>query len=487
MQYINTMPDEPKTVDTTRPFLGRIDQYCTKHGLMHSGDTVVVAVSGGIDSIVLLDVLNHQAGLNGLKIHIAHLDHGLRGDESKADAEFVQTLAKSHGLPFHTQTRDCAAIAKTRKISIEQAARDERRTFLTNIAETLEAQRIATGHHLDDQAETIFLRLMRGTGTAGLAGIRPLKDGVWIRPLLGQHRAQIEAYARSRYLQWRTDRTNLDPGIPRNRVRHQLIPILKSDYGGHVPAAIARAAEILREDDNLLYEITIDASKTVICAHSDRKIALDGPRFFGYHVAVQRRLTRTFLTQLGLDPKRITLDMIDRVLADLHLGRNEIQISDSLTASSSGRLIILGTSVPEFEHKIELGFNRIEPIEASLNVEQVEASAFPSEFADVSLFETWFDRSTVPEGLVIRTIKAGDRICPFGGGKVKVSDLLINRKVPRAIRDEIPVLANQEEVFWIVGIRSSEKNRISKKCKQATRFRFDGNWKHLYKAFEEHS
>jgi tRNA(Ile)-lysidine synthase len=487
MKYIKSMPDEPKAVDTTTPFLARIDRYSAKHGLMHSGDTVVVAVSGGMDSIVLLDVLSHQAGLNGLKIHIAHLDHDLRGDESKADAVFVQTLAKSHGLPFHTQTIDCTAIAKTHKISIEQAARDERRTFLTNIAKTVGAQRIATGHHLDDQAETILLRLMRGTGTAGLAGIRPLKDGVWIRPLLGQRRDQIEAYARSRHLQWRTDRTNLDARIPRNRVRHQLIPILKSDYGGHVPAAIARATEILREDDNLLDEITLDASKTVICAHSDRKIALDGPRYFGYHVAVQRRLTRTFLTQLGLDPKRITLDLIDRILADLQLGRSGIQISDNLTASSSGRLIILGTSVPEFEHKIELGFNRIEPIKSSVNVEHVEASAFPSEFADVSRFETWFDRSAVPEGLVLRTIRTGDRICPFGGGTVKVSDLLINRKVPRGLRDEIPVLANQAEVFWVVGIRASEKSRISKKCKQATRFQFDGNWKHLYKAFEEPS
>ena len=147
----------------------------------------------------------------------------------------------------------------------------------------------------------------------------------------------------------------------------------------------------------------------------------------------------------------------------------------------------MGTTVPEFEHKIELGVNRIEPIEASLHVELVEASAFPSEFADVSRFETWFDRSVVPDDLVIRTIRTGDRICPFGGGTVKVSDLLINRKIPRALRDEIPVLANQDEVFWVVGIRASEKSRISKECKRATRFQFDGNWKHLHRALEEQS
>jgi tRNA(Ile)-lysidine synthase len=469
-----------------KSLLTKVSDYCVSEGLLARGDTIVAAVSGGLDSAVLLDILCRLAVEWDLRLHIAHLNHGLRGDASEQDAAFVETLGRVNSLTFHGWKVDCRQSAALQQCSLEEACRKERFKFLQDVTRSVGADKIATGHHADDQAETVLMRLLRGSGTTGLAGIRPIA-GTRIRPLLTVDRNQIEAYAHTRNLKWRVDASNIDLGIHRNRIRHQLIPILKSDYGSRVPEAIARAGEILQADDDLLESIALDASKTVICARSSRKIALDGSAFFGYHVSVQRRVIRAVLTQLGFSPRRVEFRLINRLLAGLASQQSKIQVASELIASYTGRLIILGTSASGFEHEIHAGQNRVTSIDANLDVEEIAHTAFPASFADVSPFEIWFDCEAVPENLVLRTIRTGDRMRPFGsGGSAKVSDILINRKVPRLIRDEVPVLANQDQVFWIVGIRASETSRISPASKQAVRFRFDGSWRTFYAAFKEY-
>jgi tRNA(Ile)-lysidine synthase len=477
---------KPESLDMSA-LIDRISRDCVSHSLLSEGETILLAVSGGVDSIVLLEVMTELSEKWQLELHVAHLDHGLRGEDSAEDARFVETQARTRRLTFHGGRVDCNLSAIAQKCSVEVAARNERIAFLNDVAAKICAQKIATGHHADDQAETVLIRLLRGSGTTGLAGIRPMAQKKWIRPLLKVDRSEIETYAGKNNLSWRNDSTNNDIRIHRNRIRHQLIPILKSDYGARVPEAISRAAEILQADDDLLESIALDASKTVICARSTRKIALDGARFFGYHVAVQRRLLRVVLTQLGFSPKRVEFRLINRILSELESGQRKIQVASDLTASFTGRLIILGTSVSPFEHSIQTGENRISSIDAQLTVDELDQSAYPDSFAEVSPFEIWFDRKVVPQNLTLRTIRSGDRIHPFGAaGSSKVSDILINRKLPRLIRDEIPVLANRDEVYWVVGIRTSETSRISTVSKRATRFRFDGSWKRFYTAFQEH-
>ncbi|MEE2752805.1 MAG: tRNA lysidine(34) synthetase TilS [Candidatus Latescibacterota bacterium] len=467
--------------------IDRIATHCASHSLLLRGETVLIAVSGGVDSIALLDILCKLAKDWDLTLHVAHLNHRLRGEASAKDADFVGTEAARRRLTFHRSDVDCNQVAIDQKCSIEVAARKARIAYLNDLSARIGAQKIATGHHADDQAETVLIRLLRGSGTTGLSGIRPTKDKKWIRPLLKVDRSEIEVYAHKNNLIWRSDASNSDIRIHRNRIRHQLIPILKSNYGSRVPEAIARAAEILQADDDLLESIALGASKTVICAHSCRKIALDEARFFGYHVAIQRRLLRVVLIQLGLDPKRIEFRLINRILTELESGQNNVQITAGLTASLRGRLIILGMSASPFEHGIHTGENKIESIDARLTVDELDHSAFPDNFAEVSSFEIWFDRRAVPRNLTLRTIRPGDKIHPFGlRGSSKISDLLINKKLPRLIRDEIPVLANRDEVYWIVGIRTSEASRINATTKQATRFQFDGSWKRFYTAFERH-
>ncbi len=478
----------PSGQNTRESFQGHIQAYVDRKGLLTPGETVIVAVSGGMDSVVLLDVLRSLAADRDLQIHVAHLNHGLRSEDSDSDENFVEHLAQDLGLPFHTRRTDCGEIADRTRRSVEVAARDERRAFLGAVATEIGATKIATGHHSDDQAETMLLRLLRGTGTTGLGGIRSRKDSAWIRPFLTVTRDEIEAYADRSGLDWRIDSTNFNVDIPRNRVRHQLLPVLRSDYGPHVAEVLSRTAEIVESDDDLLESITLDASKTVICAHSHRKIALDEACFFGYHVAVQRRLIRGLLTRLGLDPRKIEFRLIDRLLTRFGRGPGTMEVSPNMTACSTGRLILLGTNAPCFEEQIEPGPNRIESIDAELRVDNVSRPDFPENLAETSPYELWFDRWCLPQDLILRKARPGDRIRPFGSaGSTKVSDVLIDRKVPCLIRDEIPVLADRDEVLWIVGIRASEKSRILESSNQAVRFQFSGCWRQFYSAMQRYT
>jgi tRNA(Ile)-lysidine synthase len=463
-------------------------EWMERHDMVAEGKPVVIGVSGGMDSIALLDVLSSLGDQLRLDLHIAHLNHGLRGHDSDEDARWVEQIANERGLPYHTRTVDCRAISRQTGQTIEETSRDQRQLFMTEVAEKTGAARIATAHHRDDQAETVLLRLLRGTGTTGLAGIRPVRDDRWIRPFLNVTRQQIEEYARFRDLSWRVDQSNFDLTIPRNRIRHDLLPLLEQDYRTGASEALARAAEILQADDELLDTITLDASKTVICADSERKIALDGARFFGYHVAVQRRLIRHFLSLAGLDPRRVSYGLIDRLVTRFSQGPGTVQVSSDLTASYTGRLILLGAKAPAFEEHIGFGSNTIQAIDAHLDVDDVLRPEYPTRFTAITPFEAWFDSGLLPKNLVLRTIRPGDRIRPFGlNGSAKVSDVLIDRKVPRLLRDEVPVLAGPDEVFWIVGVRASETTRIPKSSNNAVRFRFNGSWRRLYSATQQHT
>ena len=460
----------------------RVRLYVEREHLLDDDPTLVVAVSGGVDSVAMLDVL---VSFGSLDLHVAHVDHGIRPKDSEADAEFVEHLAGEIGLPFHGHRADCPSIARDQGLSLEEAGRKVRRTFLRSVAKRTGANRVATGHHRNDQAETVLLRLLRGSSATGLSGIRPISEDFWIRPFLTLNRIDIEVYAQDRGLSWRRDWTNQDTSIPRNRIRNILLPILKADFGPHVLEALNRTADLLRSDDELLESIALDASKTAICARSDRKIALDGPKFFGYHVAVQRRLIRWILPKLGLDPRRIEFSLIDRILTRMEQGRGTLQVTTDLTACNTGRLVLLGVTAPVFEEHITLGVNRIPSIKANLTVEGVQRAGFPPRFSELPPYEIWFDHSALPKNLILRTTRPGDRIRPFGfSGSQKVSDILIDRKLPRLLRDEVPVLADRDEILWIIGIRSSERSRIEESATRAVRFNFEGSWRRLHDALQ---
>ena len=263
-------------------------------GLVRAGERVGVAVSGGADSVALLQLLLELRQELGIVLAVAHFDHQIRGKQSRGDAEFVEALGKKHGLEVLGSVRDTPSYARDHKLTLEEAARDLRYNCFESLLDSKQLDKIATGHTLDDQAETVLMRLLRGAGTRGLAGILPQirgtneSEGVIMRPLLPFQRAQFRTYLRSIRQDWREDKSNLDTRHFRNRVRHKLLPLLERDFNPRIKELLAHTAEIARVEDEFWYA-------QVIRAHHERiyNIAsgcIDVEALLRQPTALQRRL-----------------------------------------------------------------------------------------------------------------------------------------------------------------------------------------------------
>ena len=282
--------------------------------------SIVVAVSGGVDSIVLLDVLD---GL-GYQLHVVHLDHALRLD-SAADSRFVVDEAKRRGLPYSVERRDVGAYAQTEGLSLEEAGRRQRYAFLDQVADRIGAEFIALGHHADDQAETVILRLLRGSGATGLGGMEIVREGRYLRPLLRVRRAEIEEYERQRGLRYREDPSNRDPRFLRNRVRGELMPLLKS-YNSNIAEVLNRTAALLKAEDDLLAELTQEALDTVICERCNDKLTLDSTRLLAYHIAIQRRVLRAALQGLAAADGPFDFARVEQVRGWIGAGDKRLRV-----------------------------------------------------------------------------------------------------------------------------------------------------------------
>ncbi len=234
-------------MDKERAFLSRIRSFSARHGMFSPGMKIVVGVSGGADSVGLLQVLRQLAPEYGLQLHVVHLNHMLR-PEAADDAAFVRQLAHRLGLPATIGCARVGAIARRLRTGTEDAGRLARYWLLETVADRIGAQRIALGHHAGDQVETVLCNIMRGAGPGGLAGIPPRRGRV-VRPLLCASKEEIAAYCRAAGLEWRTDASNLSPEFLRNRIRHRLLPLLQKEFNPRLDQAILRLAEIMGEEN----------------------------------------------------------------------------------------------------------------------------------------------------------------------------------------------------------------------------------------------
>lgn len=430
---------------------------------MRAGDGVVVAVSGGVDSMVLLDALVRLAGPLGLRLCVAHLDHGMRPG-SAADAEFVAAAAAAHGLECRRGKADVPALARREKRSPEEAARHARYAFLEKVRDETGSRWIALGHHAGDQAETVLLHLLRGAGTGGLGAMAPVGAGGCVRPLLAQGREEIEAYARQRALAFRTDETNQDLAVPRNRIRHELLPLLAAGYNPEVSQALCRAADILREECAALEEIARTALETVSCERRRDLVVLAAPQIVRYHIAVQRHLLRSALVVLSPGEEPISfahLGSLTRLLdrgdgGPLSLGRGiDAQVAD-------GRLILRRGTPPDFVRPIAVP-GRTEIGERCLVV--VARLISPASFGQLRpALGGWraaFDADVAGPHLALRSGREGDRLQPLGmEGRKKVSDLFVDAKIPRLLRPEHPVVTRGQEILWVAGVRTAHAYRV---------------------------
>ncbi|HID06364.1 MAG TPA: tRNA lysidine(34) synthetase TilS, partial [Armatimonadetes bacterium] len=313
-------------------------------GMLDDGDGIIVAVSGGPDSVTLLHVLYELSRRCNYRLHVAHLNHKLRGDDADADATFVEQLAQTFGLPCTVKVVDVRAVAKERKMSIEQAGRAMRYEFLRELASEYNYRRIALGHTADDVLETVILNLFRGTGLDGLLGIPPVSDDIFIRPLILCRRAETHLYCKVRRLPTRIDVTNFDTRIRRNWVRLELLPQVREHISLKADTAVLRLVELLRADSALLHELTERAWKDVVIQITDTNVWLDRERFLQLPLAIQRRIIRKAWQRMQGETFVLTMEHIDRAIDLIHRHKHDAMLTmpEQFTLELANGKIYLG-------------------------------------------------------------------------------------------------------------------------------------------------
>jgi len=431
------------------------------------GEKVVVAVSGGMDSMVLLDIVDRLREALDIQLHVAHFDHQLR-PESAADSRFVAAAARRRDLPCTQGCEDVGQHARQRCLSLEAAARRLRYQFLDQVAQEVGAGKIVLGHHADDQAETVLLRLVRGSGARGLGAMEVMREGRYLRPLLGFERRTLEAYAAAAGIEFREDASNRDLRFLRNRVRHELIPQLQQ-YNPSVVEALNRTATVLRDEDDFLEGIAREAAEAAIgepvaCWGAARKIILDASRFLGYHIAVQRRVIRTLVQGLSTREGPFDFEHVEKVLECARQPDSGLRpIAAGLGAQRRGERLILGRmNAPRVAAEMDIpGEIRVPERRLSLRARLVPASCFAALKPELGGVRAAFDAARVGEKLLLRSPRPGDRFQPLGmEGHKKLSDFLIDLKWPRILRDEVLLLIRGDEIVWVVGLRPGHPFRV---------------------------
>ncbi|MGA1197783.1 MAG: tRNA lysidine(34) synthetase TilS [Candidatus Latescibacterota bacterium] len=440
---------------------------------------VLIAVSGGPDSICLLHVLHALRTDLPFDIHIAHLNHQLR-PEAQTDADFVVQTANNLAVPITLGTANIRILAKKEKRSIEDAARQARRRFLLETAHHVGATRIALGHTENDQAETILFRLLRGTSLTGLSGIRPKTDNLWIRPLLETTRTQVETFVAHHKISFVQDASNTDLRYARNKIRHQLIPHIKTHYTPQIASALTRLGTLAQDDDNLLQSLSENAFQKATLYSANRKIILDVKQIFGYHISLRRRLLKKALFELGISENAVTFVTMGRLLEGLNQNHTRIQISADISAHHVNGLFILAKPTSPFQVPICLLGNTPFPIQNARILAKRQSATNTLQVKPNDAYSVFFDADQLPSSLYIRQVQAGDRFQPFGfSGTQKVNKLLVEHKIPHPLRSEVPVLVGDNQILWVLGLRRSNHAPITPKTKHIQKLMFEGGWQRL--------
>ncbi len=417
--------------------------------LIEEGEHILLAYSGGPDSTCLLGLLLHLRQEMPFHLTLAHLNHGLR-KRAAEDENFVRQMARRFSLPLIVNHENVRAYARRRGLNLEEAGRELRYAFLERTRKRVQADKIATGHTMDDQAETFLLRLLRGSGPRGLAGISPLREGKIIRPLIKIRRRQVLDFLRQQDLSFRVDESNLDCRLLRNRVRLELIPFLEKKFASSIVQHLATAADILREEEDYLAGLEEEAAKKVI--HQQGKAwLLDLEALSQLHPALARRLVRRFLVQLRGDLREINFPEVEAILClqpnqEIHLRRkiklvrlgHNLMEKKTLQSWRHYRLLWDGQGTVEIPG---LGFRFAGRMTVAKELPPYDDTKRACLRADELRFP-----------LLLRPRQPGDRYQPYGArGLEKVKDVMNRRHIPAFYRPFLPVFLSGEQVIWIPG------------------------------------
>ncbi len=459
--------------------------------LVKRDDTIVVGVSGGPDSMALLHMLLalNQTMDWELKLHAAHLNHGLRADEGEKDAAFVQAAADSLSLPCTIDTRDIAAISKSQGVGIEEAGRIERYAFAERVCLKIGAKTVALGHHADDNAETILHRIIRGTGLRGLAGIpvcRPLTPESEIRivrPLLRMSRQTLVNYLADQGIAYREDRTNERNEPTRNRIRNVVLPLLESDVNPQVRDALARLGEQAQWMEEYLRDTVQRTLNTLLISRTDQTLSLNVDGLARKSRVIQTEIVRAAYRSFGLGEQSLAFSHLTAALdliSDSSSGKR-LQLPGGMVVEKRYHLLIFSVPTDEpreliaSEVAIHLPGRTLLPVrrlEIQCHISDVVASEIPRLRRSAEKLNEYVDLESIHPPLVVRTRKPGDRFLPLGApGSKKLSDFLIDAKVDPQERDRIAVLCDQLGPIWIIGHRIDDRVKMTALTKRVLQLR----------------
>lgn len=460
------------------------------HSLLPPGSRLLVAVSGGADSVALLQQLHDFRREHRWHLTVAHLNHGIRGMSAGQDARFVTAMAQRLRVSCVVGKTRVPALAKRRGISLEMAAREARYAFLTRTARKVKANIIVTAHTADDQVETILLKLLRGAGRGGLSGIAGQSQvgGIpLVRPLLGVARVDIEASLRARNIEWREDESNRDTTFLRNRIRHELIPVLERDFNPRVREVLLRSREVLQAEDEWMDDLAMaileDCTGKMVMAGQE----LSAERLGQHPLAARRRVIRLWLVRQGIPEAILDFDGVRRIDAALVRGQgsetielaagwrvqreyDRLKVMSPTAAGHRGgqnprrfRVKVPGTTVVA-----ELGVQITVTQAPGLVRDRGQGVGVLPACASLNA-GTWAGRS-----LWIRLHREGDRIAPYGmTGNRKIQDILVDAKIPRMNRPAVVVLDCDGSVIWLPGYRIARDWAVENRAEQNLQIRVE--------------
>jgi len=457
----------------------RVKRTIDRYRLLEKGDRLIVGVSAGVDSMVLLHLLNACRETFHLSLIVAHVNHGFRPEESEREAELVQKESARLRLPFEYGTFDVREFQRLGGLSPQDAARRIRFHFFYDLQKKHQAQKVALGHHADDQAETVLLRLIRGSGLQGLKGMLPIREGKVIRPLLEVWKEEIESFAVEKGIPFLRDSSNLKKDYLRNRIRLSLIPFIEGEYQPHFKETLLRTSTILREENDYIERGAEEAYQKIIHEAKDT-LSFKFSEYQSLHQAIQWRVIKKIVERI-LDGGRVFEDRgegeVHKICQKLRLSSPSffLELARGFWVEKRYDVVLLGKGGAKLSPPFEVdllcpGRTFVEEVGKEVMIEETGRDQLGdySTPPDTALM----DYECLRFPLKIRNFRPGDRFCPLGvKGTQKLKDFFIDHKVPNFERPRVPLLISEERIAWVVGYRIDDRVKVTEGTRKILKIR----------------
>ena len=459
-------------------FIKKVRKTLKKYNMLSAKERVLVGVSGGPDSVALLHALYRLKEDFGIEIFIGHLNHMFRPKDSNKAENFVKNLAEELGLPFTSKRVNVPQYMKDEKLSAQEAAREVRYCFFIEEAKKSRVAKIAKGHNADDQAETVLMRIIKGSGSRGLGGIPPVRDNKFIRPLIETTREEINDFLKENNLDSILDPSNKETIYLRNQIRIELIPALQKEYNPKIKEELVHLSAIMRDEEAYLDKIVEEVLSKVLLLKNKNRIEIDIKSLARLDLAIQRRIIGKAMKCLCKKMRGVSFRHFSDILELIYKrtsGRS-LNLPGGLIAKKEYQNLILtndsGDSRTDFDYSVKVPCTiDIETKGASyrFDFKIKEIKDIVKDFkSNKNRYCVFLDFDKAGEELVVRNRRPGDRFRPFGmSGTKKLKEYFIDEKIPISERDAIPLLAKNKDVLWIPGWRLSEDVRLTEESRKA--------------------